>query len=60
MLGGALLLGIAILQWSQIDFGDLSYSDGLRLMIPSVVLLVTGTQVVFSSFFLSILGLETR
>jgi len=32
----------------------------LRIVMPSVLALVLGAQVIFSSFFLSILGLRRR
>lgn len=57
---GGLLLGIEILNWKNQGFGDLSYSQSLRTVIPAVIGLALGTQVLFSSFFLGILNLDTR
>ena len=38
----------------------LDYSVALRVVVPSVVLIVIGAQTIFSSFFLSFLGLRDR
>jgi glycosyltransferase involved in cell wall biosynthesis len=60
ILGGGALMAGALAYWARQDFGDLSYPIGLRLVIPAVTLLALGIQVVFSSFFLSLLGLRRR
>ncbi len=54
---GAGLLAAAVLQWRAAGFGALDYSHTMRWVIPGVTLSVLGLQTVFSSFFLSILGL---
>jgi glycosyltransferase involved in cell wall biosynthesis len=59
-LSGLVLLGVAIRQWQQRDFGDLDYSQTMRWVIPGVTLTALGVQTIFSSFFLSILGLRRR
>ena len=46
--------------WAQRDFGVLDPSRSLRLVVPAVVLLTTGVQLMLSSFFFSILGLRLR
>ncbi len=56
-LGGSLY---AVHFWGRQHFGDLDYSKTMRLVIPSVLLLVLGVQTVFASFFLSVLGLRRR
>jgi glycosyltransferase involved in cell wall biosynthesis len=56
---GCFLLIRALLIWKGADFGEISYSENLRRVIPSVTLIASGIQVVFSSFFLSVLGLKT-
>jgi glycosyltransferase involved in cell wall biosynthesis len=56
--GGAGLLIAAILKWKAAGFGRMSYPDSLRLVIPAVACMTLGAQIVFSSFFLSILDLE--
>ena len=56
-LGGSLY---AVHFWRGQHFGMLDYSRMMRLVIPSVLLLVLGLQTVFSSFFLSVLGMRRR
>lgn len=46
--------------WSQTNFGTLDPSKELRIVIPGIVFLTLGFQVILSSFFLSILGMEKR
>ena len=50
----------ALRVWATQDFGGLSYPNSLRVVIPSVVAIMIGLQTVFSSFFLSILGLNQK
>ena len=59
-LGGVALLVVALLAWADVGFGQMSYPDSLRVVIPAVTLITLGVQVVFSSFFLSILSLARR
>ena len=58
MLAGLGFLAAAILQWKAAKFGDLSYPQSLHLVIPSVTCLMLSVQIIFSSFFLSILDLK--
>lgn len=53
------LLIYALWIWKETSFGNLSYSDNLRRIIPATTCIVLGIQIIFSSFFLSILGLKT-
>jgi glycosyltransferase involved in cell wall biosynthesis len=57
-LTGFGLLLRALLIWKGADFGDISYSENLRRLIPAVTLIATGGQIVFASFFMSVLGLR--
>ena len=50
----------ALLHWSYAAFGALNASRSLRIVIPSVTALTMGSQIVLSSFFLSVLGLRRR
>jgi hypothetical protein len=50
----------AVLGWRAESFGPLDPSRGLREVIPSVLALVLGIQVILSSFFLSVLRLRRR
>jgi hypothetical protein len=49
----------AVWIWKQAHFGVLSYSENLRRLIPATTLIVLGVQSIFSSFFMSVLGLKT-
>jgi glycosyltransferase involved in cell wall biosynthesis len=46
--------------WEQRSFGPLDPSQTLRTVIPAVTCLTLGCQIIFSSFFLSVLGLRRR
>jgi hypothetical protein len=46
--------------WDQVDFGHLDYSSILRVVIPSVVSIIIGLQILLSSFFLSVLGVNKK
>ena len=58
LLGGTFSLAQAALHWKAVDFGPLSYSENLRQIILAVTLISAGMQTIFSSFFLSVLGLK--
>jgi len=58
--GGCTILVSAVLHWEYQGFGPLSYPESLRMTIPAVTLIMLGIQIMFSSFFLSILNLRTR
>ncbi len=65
-IGGALIaVGLAVSvgalwYWSARHFGPLDPAKTLRLVIPGVVSLTLGVQIVLSSFFLSVLGMARR
>jgi hypothetical protein len=59
LAGGALLL-IAVGQWWLIGFGNLDYARTMRLVVPGATLVALGFQTVFSSFFVSILGMRRK
>jgi len=56
-LGGSFY---AVGSWSAHHFGPLDASITLRLIIPSVVCLTLGFQIVLASFFLSVLGMARK
>ncbi len=59
-LAGTILLLRAVWLWEQADFGPLpSTEENLRRLIPAATLMILGIQGVFSSFFMSVLGLKT-
>ncbi|MEA5536083.1 glycosyltransferase family 2 protein [Crocosphaera sp. XPORK-15E] len=58
-----LLIGVsgsiyAIWMWEQNLFGSFEPRDMMRIVIPTVTSLAMGCQIIFSSFFLSVLGLK--
>ena len=57
---GAAGLVWAFASWGEAGFGGVDPRVGMRRVIPAAVLLTLGVQTIFSSFFLSILGLERR
>ena len=57
-LAGIGFLVAAILKWKAAGFGGMSYPESLRLVIPAVTFMTLGIQMIFSSFFLSILDLK--
>jgi hypothetical protein len=59
-IAGIALLAVAVNQWRLAGFGELDYSRTMRWVIPGVTLTALGVQTIFSSFFLSILGLRRR
>jgi glycosyltransferase involved in cell wall biosynthesis len=67
LLAGALCVGLGIVgsllavsTWARSSFGPITSDNLLRLVMLSVFALILGPQIIFSSFFLSILGLRRR
>ncbi len=58
-LGGMILLVHSVWIWRLNNYGQLDPSDNLRRLIPATTLVVLGIQTIFSSFFMSTLGLKT-
>jgi glycosyltransferase involved in cell wall biosynthesis len=56
-LGGSIF---AVSGWAKASFGALDSERMLRIVMPAVFSLMLGVQIIFSSFFLSILGLRRR
>ena len=60
LLAGLVMFARALWLWKQADFGLLpSTEENLRRLIPAATLILLGIQSVFSSFFMSVLGLKT-
>ncbi len=59
LFSGLALLLHAVWIWKQAGYGVLSYGENMRRLIPAVMLVVLGIQIIFSSFFMSVLGLKT-
>ena len=56
LAGGAYSLGL----WSLASFGALNPEVTLRVVAPSATAMIVGLQLVFSSFFLGVLGLRRQ
>jgi glycosyltransferase involved in cell wall biosynthesis len=50
----------AFIAWGEGSFGPLVPSSMMRVVIPSLTFLALGIQIVFISFFLSVLGLKHK
>jgi glycosyltransferase involved in cell wall biosynthesis len=59
LVAGIILSARAVWIWRQFGFGELSPEENLRRLIPAATLIVLGVQTIFSSFFMSALGLKT-
>ena len=60
MAVGAGLSLYALGTWNERGFGELSYPETLRLVIPGSTLIACGMQTAISSLFLGVLALERR
>src|ERR1039458_2353657 len=60
LLAGVVMVLRALWLWKQAGFGPLDMAENLRRVIPAGTLFVLGIQAVFSSFFMSVLGLRTK
>ena len=67
LLAGALCVALGVVgsilalsTWARSSFGPIASDNLLRLVMLSVFALILGPQIIFSSFFLSILGLRRR
>ncbi len=59
-LSGAAGTAYAIEFWKARNWGDLDPTRIMRIVIPSLIVLALGCQIILSSFFLSILRLKRR
>jgi glycosyltransferase involved in cell wall biosynthesis len=50
----------AFWSWQQVGFGDLVPAQTLRVVVPALIAILLGFQVIFSSLFFSILGLSVH
>ena len=66
VIGGVLVLcGLAgsvyaLSDWSSRSFGPLNPVRMLRMVAPAILVLALGSQIIFASFFLSVLGLRRK
>ena len=59
-IAGAGLLVVALVVWRSRGFGPMGESETLTWVVPGMTLAVLGVQTVFSSFFLSLLGMRRQ
>lgn len=60
IVAGLAASGYAVQTWSAADFGPLNASITLRMIVPAVLALTLGFQLILTSFFLSLLGMGRR
>ncbi|MEE9194205.1 MAG: glycosyltransferase family 2 protein [Alphaproteobacteria bacterium] len=66
VVGSVLLLGglgasiFAVEIWGQSEFSDLDPTVSMRIVLPGATAIILGLQIVFSSFFFSVLELSRR
>jgi len=60
LIGGIAGTTLALGFWGEHAFGDLDPRRTMRLVIPATLAIALGFQIVLSSFFLSVLGLNSR
>jgi hypothetical protein len=54
------LIVYALLTWQSTGFGQLSYPDSLRIIIPGVTAVGVGVQFSFGGFILAVLGIKFK
>jgi fucose permease len=59
ILVGIFILLRAIFIWKATGFGTLNADQNLRTIITAAIFLGVGTQIIFTSFFISLLELKT-
>jgi glycosyltransferase involved in cell wall biosynthesis len=60
LVAGSVLLAVPAVTWWRAGFGALDYRVTMRWAIPGVMCTALAAQTLFSSFFLSLLGLARR
>lgn len=60
LLGGLVLLALALEKWWSTGFGPLDYSETMRWVVPGVTLSALGFQTIMSSFLISMLGMDRK
>ncbi|HUZ38663.1 MAG TPA: glycosyltransferase family 2 protein [Streptosporangiaceae bacterium] len=60
LLGAAGVAGLvsSLIYWHGLGFGNLEYRSALHIVMPSVTALILSCQMIFGTFFLSILGIR--
>jgi len=57
---GGLLILVAAYEWKKTGFGFLDYAKTMRWVVPGITLFALGFQTIWSSFFVSILGMRRK
>lgn len=60
IIGAMALSGYAYASWKALNFGDITNSNTLRIVIPAITTLLLGVQIILFSLFFSILGLKKQ
>ena len=60
IIGGVAASCFALIYWGRADFGLLDPARTMRIVIPAVLAVVLGCQIIMSSFFFSMLGLRRK
>jgi len=60
VIAGLVGSAVALSDWGAQNFGALDPSRMFRIVIPSAFSLMLGVEIIFGSFFLSILGMKRR
>ena len=60
LLGGLGVSVFAVEFWGRSEFGDLDPTVSMRIVLPGATALILGLQIIFSSFFFSVLELSRR
>ena len=58
ILTGVILSFLAYQNWQDLNFGNITNSNVLRIVIPAVTCMLLGVQIILFSLFFSILGLK--
>ncbi len=53
-------IGVAVTGWSSVHFGALDPAHTTRILMPALISMALGSEIVMSSFFLSLLGFSKR
>lgn len=60
LLLGSLGACYAFWTWMRVQFGMLMPTEEMRILIPAITSIIVGMEIIFSSFFLSLLGVHVK
>ncbi|MFT6414996.1 MAG: glycosyltransferase involved in cell wall biosynthesis [Gammaproteobacteria bacterium] len=60
IIGALVMSGYAYSGWKAVNFGDITNSNTLRIVIPAITTMLLGVQIILFSLFFSILGLKKQ